>query len=191
MNKSYYNENAFRFFKNTVDIDMLDIYNEFTAFLSPGAKILDIGCGSGRDVLYFKKKGYKIIGVDNSQGLVKLARKHTKEQIILKDLMSLDFNDDFDGIWACASLLHIERKKLPDAFERLILYTRKNSIIYASFKYGNFEGIRNGRYFTDLTEEGLYEILKGKKIMIKKIWKTQDKRKDNQQIWLNTLLISD
>lgn len=189
MNRSYYDYNAKRFFKQTVNLNMVDIYNEFTDLLIPGANILDMGCGSGRDVLYFKNKGYKIKGVDYSLEMVKLARKYTKEDIILGDFTMLGFENEFDGIWACSSLLHTERERLPHVFERILLYAKKNGIIYVSFKYGEFSGLRNGRYFTDLTEEGLGRVINGKNIKIKKTWKTIDKRHDNSQVWLNALLI--
>ncbi len=188
MTISYYDRNAEDFFRNTVDVDMTEIYNEFTSLLPEKAKIIDLGCGAGRDVLYFKKLGYNIIGVDNSPEIVRLASKYTKENIILQDFTKLDYREEFDGIWACASLLHFSKTKLISVIEKIIEYIRKSGIIYTSFKYGDSEGVRNGRYFSDFTERSFSTLVLKSKIQIIKMWTTNDRRPDRNTQWLNIIL---
>jgi len=186
--RHYYDRNAEDFFRNTIDVDMTEIYNEFTSLLPEKAKIIDIGCGAGRDILYFKKLGYNIIGVDNSPEIVRLASKYTKENIILQDFTKLDYREEFDGIWACASLLHFNKTKLISVIEKIIEYIRKSGIIYTSFKYGDFEGVRNGRYFSDFTEKSFSTLVLKSKIQIIKMWTTNDRRPDRTTQWLNIIL---
>lgn len=188
MPRHYYDRNAEDFFRNTIDVDMTEIYNEFTSLLPEKAKIIDIGCGAGRDILYFKKLGYNIIGVDNSPEIVRLASKYTKENIILQDFTKLDYREEFDGIWACASLLHFNKTKLISVIEKIIEYIRKSGIIYTSFKYGDFEGVRNGRYFSDFTEKSFSTLVLKSKIQIIKMWTTNDRRPDRTTQWLNIIL---
>lgn len=186
--RDYYDRNAEEFFKNTINADMTDLYREFTSLLPKKAKILDLGCGAGRDMLYFKSKGFDVYGVDNSPELVRLARKYANVYIIPEDFLNLEFKEEFDGIWACASLLHIEKHRLNFAFNTILGYARKNGMIYTSFKYGDFEGVRSGRYFSDFTEDSIIGILKDIKVRIIRMWTTRDKRPGNDTKWLNILL---
>ena len=114
---------------------------------------MDFGCGSGRDTKYFIDNGYEVDAMDGSKELCKAATKYTGIQV--HHMLFEDFNDSniYDGIWACASILHLKKCELSDMIKRLYRALKRNGVIYMSFKYGDFEGVRNGRYFTYLTEE--------------------------------------
>ena len=161
MNKtlSYYNTNAHRFTSDTLDVEFSDIQDSFLAQLPAGALILDFGCGSGRDSRYFLQKGYRVEACDGSEEMVKAATRNAG--IPVKKMLFSELNEEnrYDGLFACASILHVPSKDLPDIFTRMKKAVKKGGILYVSFKYGTFEGIRNGRYFTDLTEESLHAIL--------------------------------
>lgn len=114
----YYDENAVTFFENTIDADMKRVYELFLKYLSPGAKILDLGCGSGRDTKYFLQEGYDVIAVDGSIEMVKLSTEFTGKQTLHLTFDEINFNEEFDGVWACASLLHVPRNKIDSIFKK-------------------------------------------------------------------------
>ncbi|MBO5088710.1 MAG: class I SAM-dependent methyltransferase [Lachnospiraceae bacterium] len=162
----------------------------FLDYIPVGGKILDFGCGSGRDAKYFLSKGYNVDAIDGSVELCKIASDYTG--IAVKQMLfeELDAVEEYDGIWACASILHVTKEQLPDIIRKIATATKKNGAVYLSFKYGDFEGVKNGRYFTYLTEESFEDIVHNiPTLMIDKIWITTDVRAgrgDGQ--WLNLIL---
>lgn len=195
MNKTidYYNKNAKEFTESTQNVDMSKTYALFEKYLKPKATILDLGCGSGRDSKYFIEEGYNVVAIDGSKELCDIASKYIGQQVINMYFNELEYQDEFDGIWACSSLLHIANKKISNIFKLLRNALKEEGIIYASFKYGEFEGERNGRYFSDFTEEKIDKILKdvnGLKVIEKAI--TLDARKDRtEEKWLNVIIKKD
>lgn len=187
---TYYNTNAHRFTSDTLDVEFSTIQDSFLAQLPAGALILDFGCGSGRDSRYFLQKGYRVEACDGSEEMVKAATRNAG--IPVKKMLFSELNEEnrYDGLFACASILHVPSKDLPDIFTRMKKAVKKGGILYVSFKYGTFEGIRNGRYFTDLTEESLHAILDrvgGLEIIRTGI--TGDARPGREdEKWLNVLL---
>ena len=155
----YYNNNAHSFTSDTLDVEFSDIQDRFLAELQPGTLILDFGCGSGRDSRYFLQKGYRVEACDGSEEMVKAATLNAGIPVKQMLFSELDERDRYDGIFACASILHVPSAELPDIIGKMKKAVKKDGILYISFKYGIFEGVRNGRYFTDQTEESLREIL--------------------------------
>ena len=187
---SYYNTNAHRFTSDTLNVEFSNIQDSFLAQLPAGALILDFGCGSGRDSRYFLQKGYRVEACDGSEEMVKAATRNAG--IPVKKMLFSELNEEnrYDGIFACASILHVPSKELPDILTRMKRAVKPGGILYVSFKYGTFEGIRNGRYFTDQTEESLQVILDrvgGLEIIRTGI--TGDARPGREdEKWLNVLL---
>ena len=109
-----------------------------------GKKILDVGCGNGRDLEFFIKKKFDVIGIDCSYELIKKAKirfKKLKSRNIkilkMNFLQKLDFkNDEFDGIWACASLLHVPKKSITDVLLELKRILKKGGMLFISVKEG-------------------------------------------------------
>ncbi|MDY2725591.1 class I SAM-dependent methyltransferase [Anaerostipes faecalis] len=186
----YYNENAQTFAEGTVSVDFSEIQNQFCKRLPSKAHILDFGCGSGRDTKYFLEQGFQVDAVDGSETLCKLASEYTG--IVVKHMLFQELNvkDQYDGIWACASILHLKKKEIPEIICKMYSALRKNGIFYMSFKYGDFEGTRNGRYFTDLTEESALELLQDvPELKVEKQWITGDVRSGRgDERWLNMIL---
>lgn len=149
----YYNKNAKEFCENTVDADMSVCINAFLKYLKPKSKILDAGCGSGRDSKVFIEKGYDVTAIDASPEICKLATEYIGMPVVVKRFEYLNYQDKFDGIWACASLLHIEKSKLSGVIDKLHNALKCGGVIYASFKYGESEEILNDRYFSYFTED--------------------------------------
>jgi len=184
----YYNNHAQIFFDSTFQIDMQSLYEPFLKYLPVQAKILDLGCGSGRDALAFKNKGYEVDAIDASVELVKKARELTGIQVKHQSFYDLNEEAVYDGIWACASLLHCERDRLTEVTEKIFNALKPNGVFYMSFKYGNLDRVKDERSFTDLDEQqvqALLDQLDGIKILEQ--WITVDKRPDRDEEWLNVL----
>lgn len=156
---TYYNQNAQNFIDGTISVNFTEVQNQFLSLLPVNASILDFGCGSGRDTKYFLAHGFSVDATDGSEELCRIASEYTGIQV--RHLLFQDLNEveKYDGIWACASILHLKKNELPDVLQKMSRAVKPNGIIYMSFKYGDFEGLRNERYFTDLTEATAQELL--------------------------------
>ena len=128
---TYYNQNAEEYFNNTVNVSMQELYDQFEAYLKFGDKILDLGCGSGRDSRYFLSRGYDVVPVDGSKELCLLAGNYIGMDVRNITYEELDYNNEFDAVWACASLLHVESDKLFDVFSRIKTSLKDKGVIYA------------------------------------------------------------
>lgn len=190
MTSDYYEHNTEKFCEETFNIDMTSIYKPFLSRLKQGASILDAGCGSGRDSRYFTKQGYKVTAFDASPKIVERARELTGLNIQIKEFKQVDEVNVYDGIWTCASLLHIPLVDLPNIMNKLAHSLKKNGVWYLSFKYGYGEREKDGRHFTDLNEDSLKMIVDNLgDISIATLWTTKDKRPQRDDLWLNTILI--
>lgn len=186
---NYYNQNAEQFVSGTVSVDFSETQNKFINQLSNGAIILDFGCGSGRDTKYFIDHGYKVEATDGSEELCKKASEYTGIEVKCMLFQELDEHQKYDGIWACASILHLSKIELKTVLKKMSAALKDNGIIYTSFKYGDFEGIRNSRYFTDFTYESFREYICDCDLRIDEYWITSDVRPERDtEKWLNLLL---
>lgn len=160
----------------------------FIRYLPEHASILDLGCGSGRDTLAFKKFGHQVEAIDYSEKLVKKARQLTGLPVQLGSFYELAEQEKYDGIWACASLLHCERDKLSDVLQRILTALKSGGVCYMSFKYGDQNREKDGRSFTDLNEQQAHDLLKCfDQVLLLQQWITTDKRPDRTEEWLNLL----
>lgn len=186
----YYNTKAKGFVSDTVDVVFTEIQDIFLDYISVGGKILDFGCGSGRDTKYFLSKGYDVDAIDGSEELCKIASEYAGVRVKEMLFEELDKVEVYDGIWACASILHVEKKQLPDIIKKIAIATKTGGVVYMSFKYGDFEGIRNGRFFTYLTEESFGELLEVvPELAVEKLWISADVRAERgEERWLNIVL---
>ena len=184
----YYNKHAEEFTASTFEVDMESLYQPFLVFLPESAKILDVGCGTGRDTLAFKNKGYHVDAIDYSEELVKKAAELTGIQVKYQSFYDLSEVAVYDGIWACASLLHCERDRLTEVLQKMLCALKPNGVIYMSFKYGDSDREKDGREFTDLNEVQAEALLRQfNNVTSIKQWITVDQRPDRQEQWLNLL----
>lgn len=186
----YYNINAKKFTEGTVNVDFTETQNKFIDKLATGVSILDFGCGSGRDTKYFIEHGYAVEAIDGSEELCKLAGVHTGIEIKHMLFQDLQEVDKYDAIWACSSILHLPYTDLVDVMKKMVTALKDNGLIYTSFKYGTFEGIRNGRYFIDMTEDSLEKLLQDvDELEVEETWVTSDVRPGRgEEKWLNLFL---
>ena len=185
----FYDQNAEEFASGTMAADMSETRSRFTAHIPPKGIILDFGCGSGRDTKAFLDSGFRVEAVDGSEELCALASAYTGITVHKMLFNELDSQDRYDGIWACASILHLPRTELAEVIRKLEKALKYGGVLYTSFKYGEYEGMRNGRYFTDFTEESLQAFWHSMTdLQIFDIWRTQDVRSDRKERqWINLL----
>ncbi len=186
----YYNKNAYRFVQGTFSVDFTETQERYLSKLKEGAYILDFGCGSGRDTKYFLSKGYRVDATDGSEELCRMAGKNTGLAVRQMFFSELDAHERYDGIWACASVLHLPKDELKSVLKKMAAATKKNGVIYISFKYGEFVGLRNGRYFTDFTWETFKDYMQDmRNLQIEEYWITGDVRPGRgDEKWLNLIL---
>ena len=188
---SYYDQKTQDFFDSTFDVSMDSLYQPFLARLEPGALVIDAGCGSGRDALAFYRRGYRVFAFDASAELVTLA--HQQTGLDIRQCTFLDFYTEpqsAHGIWACASLLHVPYQQLAATFKHLASFLVPNGIFYCSFKYGDDHVQRGGRYFTNLNEKLLKDVIADSGQAIVQTWQTEDQRPERVgEFWLNAILV--
>jgi len=184
----YYNHHAEEFTHSTLNVDMESLYQSFLNLLPANAHILDLGCGSGRDSLAFKNKGYRVTAIDYSEALVKKATELLGIKVKHQSFYELNDVAVYDGIWACASLLHCERDRLTEVLDKMLRALKSEGVIYMSFKYGDSDREKDGREFTDLNEQQAQELLaQFEQVSLVDQWITVDKRPDREERWLNLL----
>ena len=188
----FYNNNSKTYIESTLTVDISHLYKDFLKHIPKGGYILDLGCGSGRDSLEFIKQGYNVTAVDGSKELSIAASKLIEQEVICSKFEELQLTEKFHGIWACASLLHVNRKDILDVIKNTSSNLKDNGVFYMSFKYGEKEYIdEKGRYFNCYTEETFNELIsKVEGLDIMKIYKTIDIVPGRGDItWLNILCI--
>lgn len=184
---NYYNQHSQEFIEGTLNVDMTALYNRFLPLLPKNGKILDIGCGPGRDSLYFKRNEFYVESFDASSALIDHA-KQLGLNPILADFETFETETLFDGLWACASLLHASEQDLKSAIPKLLRFLKNSGYFYLSFKYGHGEEFRNGRYFQFFDEGSFESLISNLNVEIQDLWTTSDVRPGREDKWLNVIL---
>ena len=187
----YYERNARGYFQETVNTDLSAIYEPFIRMLPNGARILDAGSGSGRDTLAFVQRGYQVDAFDSSPALCELSTRFTGVRTRVLRLQEFEGEEEYDGIWACASLLHVPELELLDVMARLLRALKRGGVLFVSFKYGNGERVaEDGRFYTDMTEDRMRAVLQGVEgCKLGRLWRTAGEGKfRGQGDWLNALI---
>ena len=127
---NYYNQNAQSFSDSTLHVDMSALYAEFLPLIPKHGHILDAGCGSARDAMYFKQQGFTVSAFDASPELAKLASNYLQQAVEVKTFQQLNCTNKYDGIWCCASLLHVPKAELPQVFLKLQNALKPNGVLY-------------------------------------------------------------
>ena len=185
---SYYEEHAVEFCRSTLGADMAFCRERFLKYLNPQSSILDAGCGSGRDSKVFADLGYHVSAMDASPKICSEAEKVLGQKVLCQSFEELDMENMFDGIWACASLLHVYRERIPDVLYRLKRALKEGGVLYASFKYGDGEVIRRGRYFSNYNERTMEKLMQDAGFEILELFVTEDVRRDRSgKKWVNVV----
>jgi len=168
---------------------MAPLRQRFLGHLQPGQRILDAGCGSGRDTAAFVKAGYQVVATDGSAEMVRLAADHVGRSVLQMRFDEMEFECEFDGVWCCASLLHVPRDEMASVMARFRRALRPGGVWYLSFKLGHAVRQKAGRLFNDQTEESLRTLLDDLgDVDVLETWRTDDVRPGRtDEQWLNCL----
>jgi SAM-dependent methyltransferase len=187
---NYYEENFENYKTNTQRLNFSNIQKIFIKKLKANSTILDFGCGTGRDTKFFLDNNFYVKAIDGSKKMCQIASEYCN--IKVDQILFNDFNEIncYDGIWACASLLHLPYLELNSIFHKLHDALKKDGILYTSFKLGTFEGYIDNRYFTFLTYERFIKIPAIKTLFkVDTYFISEDIRDDTNQKWLNVFLV--
>ena len=155
----YYDANAAGYVANTADVEFGALQGEFIRRLPMGGRVLDLGCGSGRDSLAFLKAGLSVDAIDGSEQMVKAASGLTGLPVAHATFSGYEPKGPYDGIWACSSLLHVPAAQLAGVIAKYACALAPGGTFYLSFKLGFHDGMRGGRWFTDLDEPALRALI--------------------------------
>ena len=185
----YYENHALLYFQATRDTDMRPLRVRFLAHVPAGGRILDAGCGSGRDSRSFLAGGFSVVAFDGSAAVAEVAGPYIGQPVEVRTFTEVDWREAFDGVWACASLLHVSWAELPDAVARLAQALKPGGVLYMSFKHGRGERIaEDGRFFLDFDEAGLDELLEAVPgLTLIECWRSPDQLGGERPDWLNAL----
>ena len=185
----WYQENAEAFIERTETVDMSELYRKFLTYVPSGGNILDLGCGAGSASLYFAQQGNCVLAVDGCPELCDYTHKRVGCSVRCLRFEELDYEDAFEGVWACASILHTRKAELPQVLRLIRRALKTDGVFYASFKYGETERDRNGRVFSDFTETSLRSLLEETGGFHEiDLWITGDARLDRaDERWINVL----
>lgn len=188
MTIEYYNQHADEYVDDTLYADMSDARNKFLSYVSEGGTILDFGCGSGRDSKAFLNVGYQVVPLDGSPALCDSAQQLLDQPIVFCNFQDYLAVSQYDGIWACASLLHLKEDELLPVLIQLIKSLKPGAPLYMSFKYGDYSGERNNRWFTDMTKEKMQGVMAAfSDMQLVEQWVTEDVRPERSEKWLNSI----
>ena len=166
---------------------MQNIYDHFEAYLKPGGRLLDLGCGSGRDSMYFLSRGFDVVSIDGATEICKIAEKNIGKEVRNIRFEELDYINEFDAIWANASLLHVKRDSIVGVVERILLALKKEGILYTSWKNGDFQRNDDGRHYTDMTEKDIIGLFKSFDVEVIEIWTSNDQMK-RENGWISVIV---
>ena len=183
---SWYRDNAIQYAEETRNSLVLDALWEFLSRMKEGGTILDYGSGSGRDSAYFLDKGFSVDSLDGSAEMKAQAERLFGIKVKLASFLSLEEKDKYDGIWAQASILHLEEHDLRVALTLIERALKRDGVFYSSFRKGEEDGYENGRWYTNMTEGRFLSFLPAS-LYMEKIWESQDVRPGVSRTWLSII----
>ena len=155
----YYNKNAKTFFDETMEGDFDELYSKFLKYVPENGYILDYGCGSGRDSKAFIERGYRVKAIDGSQEICNLASEFINQKVECMRFDELNDKEEYDAIWACASIIHVKQEELPIILNKMYDALKDNGVMFISFKTETGFEVKEGRYFNYVTKEIMEKII--------------------------------
>ena len=186
----YYNNNAKKYFDSTYDADMSEQYEVFLHYVKRDGKILDFGCGSGRDSLYFKNKGYNVTAIDGSEEMCKLAREYTGLDVRCMDFMDFNDIDCYDGVWACASLVHVNKNNFLEVLKKLRDSLKDSGYMFVALKNGTGEEVtEEGRYYNYLNFSDVEKLASDSNLEIVTVYMSKSVNNPNEEKYWNNFVL--
>ncbi len=188
---AYYRDNAREYIRETIELEFTgQIRRRFLELLAPDSLILDLGCGSGRDSLFFLEAGHRIVAVDPVGAIAERAAKYLGHPVRVQKAEELEETNTYDGIWACASLLHIPRSRIEASFNAISKALKPGAIWYMSFKLGETEyQDHKQRFFNNYSIPLMEQVLKQyPQLSIIEIFESPSLLRGKAQPWLNVMV---
>ncbi len=187
--KNFYEENHQQYFNSTVGIDPSAFLNPLANLLKPQAAILDIGCGSGRDLRWFASRGFKPTGFEQAPKLASLAREHSNCPVIEGDFSHYNFSMlQFSALVFVGSLVHLPKETLPIILQSTCQALVADGLMLITMKEGrDSSGTDDGRVFTLWSREELEKIFAANNLHILDFSRQVSKLRAND-IWLGYVL---
>ena len=190
----FYSENAKSYSDETLKNDVNHVRDRFLASLVSSnftqQHILDLGCGAGRDSKVFIDAGFTVTALEASKELALLAEVHIGQPVLNIRYQQLHIKNTYDGIWACASLLHCPKSQIEYVMQNCIDALKEGGVFYFSFKHGEGERLdERGRFFNDYTLDSLNTLIaRFNEVDVIDIWQETTPLRGQEQIWLNGLI---
>lgn len=187
---AWYDGRAERFAAAVADLDKAGDYARFLARIPAGGRILDAGCGAGRDSAHFLERGYAVTACDLSPEMARLARARTGLDVRVTDFTTPEWTPEFHGVWAMASLLHLPRSATGRAVAALGRALLPGGVLLVSGKHGSREWEKDGIWFSALDEAWLDDFLAANPaLLLRESWRRPDDRPDRPgEEWFTFLL---
>lgn len=192
----WYDDHADSFEMSTLAMRSPDFLDDFISLLPKGARILDAGCGAGRDTRALLDKGFEAHGFDASEKMIEATNANTSGRAALRHMSFADFGDSpnsWQGIWALASLLHLPRGDVPRTLSRLLSSLTPEGVLCFSVKQGEGEEIdQQGRPMTyfgfDEICDMVFSVMPGGGHIEAEIQSAQDSS-GNSIPWINVTVV--
>jgi mutator protein MutT len=188
---AYYRHNAREYVQETIELDCTgDMRRHFLELLTPNSLILDLGCGSGRDSRFFLDQGHRVVAIDPVDTIAECAAQYLGHPVRVQKAEEIDEIDTYDGIWACASLLHIPRSRIAATLKIISNALKPQGIWYMSFKQGETENQdRKQRFFNNYSLPAINQVLaQFPQLSIIEISESFALLRGEKQAWLNILV---
>jgi cyclopropane fatty-acyl-phospholipid synthase-like methyltransferase len=173
----YYSDNAIKLCERYNSVDFCDIQNSINAHLLGAKRVLDIGCGSGRDAHYLSEQGFDVVGIDGSEEMLKSAESNYPELKgrLIKAILPAEFpsfKEKFDGAYSIATLMHFDSKEITKILQQLKEILLPKSPVYISVS--GKRTLKDERYFIDYSKNDWINIFDKNGFAINNIIETQD-----------------
>lgn len=187
--EDYYRQNYKDYHEKTFCVDPTSFLTPLCKKLKPGATILDVGCGSGRDLIWLKKRGFHVMGIERSEGLAELAIQNTGIKIIVADFEIYDFSQlSVDAILLVGALIHLNPSKLPNVIHSIIKALKQNGYILITLKKGmGTSHDSHGREFYLWQHDELCIVFSDMGLNVTEFFQ-QSSNLDTDEIWLGFVL---
>lgn len=179
----WYRAHAAQFAADADAVDLSALRAEFLARLPGGARVLDVGCGSGRDAVAFQRAGCAVTAMEPTEALARYAEAALGRAVRREMVQELDESEAYEGVWCCASLLHVPTEALAEVMARLGRALVVGGVLYVSFKRGEGERVVEGRFFHDETAASLTARLEAAGLAVLRVWETPDARPAQAGMW--------
>ena len=188
-----YDDMAAEFAQKTWNIRLERALDSFARYLIPSARVLDLGCGPGRDVEFLRQRGARVIGADLSLGMLYEARTRVGDALVCGDMCALPCASAlFDGVWLCAALLHLPREDAPHALAEAHRILRATRPLYVSVQQGTGERwveTCGARLFVYYQPDELAAIVRATGFDVQESWVGEDATRDHIR-WINVIALA-